>query len=60
MLTLFCVYHFVIGTTRRHLPPGPRPAFVIGNVLQLGSEQPEVLFQKWAAKFGSCPWILHD
>ena len=54
-ITLFCVYHFLIATSRRHLPPGPTPAFFIGNILQLASEQPEVLFQKWAAKFGSCP-----
>ncbi|KAF8229384.1 cytochrome P450 [Tricholoma matsutake] len=51
-LTLFCIYHFLIGTSRRHLPPGPRPAFFIGNALQLGSKEPEILFQQWAAKFG--------
>ena len=53
-ITVFCVYHFLIGTTRRHLPPGPTPVFFIGNILQLASEQPEALFQKWAAKFGLC------
>lgn len=51
--TLFAVYHFLVATTRRHLPPGPRPLFLIGNIRQLGSDHPEVLFQKFAAKYGS-------
>jgi hypothetical protein len=59
-ITLFCIYHFLTATPRPHLPPGPTPTFLIGNILQLASKHPEVLFQKWAAKFGSCPQFLHD
>jgi len=57
-LALFCAYR-LMATPARHLPPGPKPAFLIGNILQMGSEQPEVLFQKWATRFGLCPCVIH-
>ncbi|KAH9917073.1 cytochrome P450 [Fomitopsis serialis] len=37
---------------RRHLPPGPRPFPVLGNILQMALEFPEKRFAQWGKKYG--------
>lgn len=47
------------GKSPAHLPPGPKPAVFIGNVLQMPtSKQPET-FREWAAVYGAfaSPWF---
>lgn len=47
----FCVY-LLKTSSGRHLPPGPKPAPLIGNLLQIPSERPEVRFTEWASLYG--------
>lgn len=61
-LTAYCAYR-LSTSTRPHFPPGPKPAPLIGNILQVSAEHPELLFQRWASKFGSfiiCVFFLSD
>lgn len=51
LIMAYCAYRSLTAT-RPHLPPGPKPAPVIGNMLQLSAEHTELLFQQWASQFG--------
>ncbi|KAF8064213.1 cytochrome P450 [Lyophyllum atratum] len=48
---VFCTYQ-LLTARRPHFPPGPKGSPFIGNLLQLGGDHTELLFQEWAAKFG--------
>lgn len=48
---VFCAYR-LLTANRPHFPPGPKGSPFIGNLLQIISDHPEVLFQSWAEKFG--------
>ncbi|KAF9463358.1 cytochrome P450 [Collybia nuda] len=56
---LFILYgaYRLLTTPRPHYPPGPKPAPVIGNILQISPEHPELLFQRWASKFGDLVYL---
>jgi hypothetical protein len=46
-------YAYRLLTAKRpQFPPGPKGFPFIGNLLEMGGEHTELLFQEWAAKFG--------
>jgi hypothetical protein len=55
-LAVYSAYKFI---TAPNLPPGPKGLPLLGNVLEVAAEQPEVQFQGWAAKFGSYSFNYH-
>jgi hypothetical protein len=48
------IFTWLLIRQSRHLafPPGPAPDPVIGNLRQMGSENIELLFDKWAKEHG--------
>lgn len=61
LLILLAILLVARRSPTRHLPPGPPPIPVIGNILQIPAEHPEEAFAEWAVKYGSplrgCPWV---
>ena len=52
-------YYFLKPKPQLRFPPGPGLAFLIRDTFNLGSRLPEVILQRWAAKFGSLfPFLL--
>ena len=58
-LAIACVFlpvalyvYRTLAPPRPQLPPGPKGALFIGNVIQMSGNHNEVLFQTWAQKYG--------
>jgi len=44
-------------SSKRHLPPGPRPLPILGNAHQMSFEYPEKLFAQWGDVYGDLIFI---
>ena len=55
LVTLCWTFYLLKAKPQLHSQalPGPDLAFLIRNSIRLGLQPPEVVFQRWAAKFGS-------
>ena len=54
MLLAFLIFMLASRRTvfKRHLPPGPKPLPVIGNLFDMPSERPWLKFAEWKAQYG--------
>ena len=45
---------FLRPSARRHgrLPPGPKPGWLLGNLLDIPQELPWMVYRDWAQKYG--------
>ncbi|KAG6864797.1 hypothetical protein C0991_007053 [Blastosporella zonata] len=51
-------FAYCLAAARRpHFPPGPKGLPIIGNILQMGDDHPELLFREWAKKFGKIVYV---
>ncbi|KAF9074605.1 cytochrome P450 [Rhodocollybia butyracea] len=57
--TIFLGYmiYRVLLSHRKKYPPGPDPAFLIGNILQVPSTFPEEKFSEWFHKYGDVVYL---
>ncbi|KZL85875.1 cytochrome p450 [Colletotrichum incanum] len=52
-VTVYFIGGWVLSTRRpKDFPPGPPPALIMGNVLQLPAEKAFIKFQEWAKIYG--------
>jgi hypothetical protein len=52
LLSAFCTYK-ALAYPSINFPPGPKPLPIIGNVLQLPTENLEEKFMEWAPQYGT-------
>jgi cytochrome P450 len=50
LVVFFFLYHFHLK--RRHLPPGPMPLPIVGNLLSMDPSAPHVTIANWAQVYG--------
>jgi len=54
LVPLAIIVFLAIRSGNKHLPPGPKPLFLLGNLFDVPSDAPWKVYAEWGRKYGEC------